>query len=210
MLYRLLILIALGILPLAVNAQNSRGVGFSQITNNEDVRELDVNSKRVHGRVTQRLKRLGRDIAFIGSKKNTERKKDYTIESTLFLFVDKGKESIMQVSSVTRKKLLEQPIKRYLTGLKKIKYDRVKIEWDSISYCTKFNKQPDGTWRGTATVRQKFIGEITEPRRDVKSNYSDITTKNITIILVEERFDGQQIMTVYLHDIDVIHTRRSR
>lgn len=126
-----------------------------------------------------------------------------TIDLACLLFIDE--EAVVEVSSVTREKVINYSIREYLEHLMEMKYDKVEISWANIKYISKLRLGADGNYYGTISIEQKFIGYLGE-----KAVYEDTTIKNIEIVLktYEKIIAGKAVKQwdVLLGDIGVQET----
>jgi hypothetical protein len=91
--------------------------------------------------------------------------------------------------------------------IKVIQYDKVEIEWTNVQYVSKLRKGPDGNYYGVISFEQVFKGYS----GDNQLQYSDVTRKNIEVILktYDKYVDGKAVPTwdVFLSEIKVISTK---
>lgn len=113
----------------------------------------------------------------------------------------------VQVSSTTRGTTNSYPVKRYLDRLQILKYKKVEITWYDIHYVSQLQQAPDGKYYGVVTIYQKFTGFGAEGIPE----YSDVTQKNIEMILTPEVINNfgeeERIWTMEICDINVVETK---
>lgn len=129
------------------------------------------------------------------------------IDNAVELFVNEDAQ--VQVSNIRNTNNPNSPIKirDYLNKLKLLKYDKVEIRWTSIQYISPLRLADDGCYHGVISFEQEF-----ERTRDGRIIYSDLTRKNVLVILKPQQvpIDGvtYSCWDVFLSDIKVTETRQ--
>jgi hypothetical protein len=130
---------------------------------------------------------------------------DKFIDMAVGLFT--GEEARVETSSVNSSNVSRFRIREYLRRIKLIQYDKVEIEWTHVQYVSKLRKGPDGNYYGVISFEQTFKGYS----GDNQLQYSDVTRKNIEVILktYNRYVDGKSVPTwdVFLSEIKVISTK---
>lgn len=136
---------------------------------------------------------------------SAEKNKDVNLACDLF-----KQDAQIEISNVNiPDKKNKYPIRNYLNLLlyNAARYQKIVIESADINYVTQFKQATDGSYYGTVSYVQKFIGYI-----DGVPAYQDITTRGVEIIIKTyyKLINGQEIRAydVVLGDVSVKETRR--
>jgi hypothetical protein len=152
----------------------------------------------------EKVRDLGKYISIIGNKATEYSEAKRVIDRAQELFMEG---SVMEVSSLYRKKVNTYKIKEYLERLMRLNYQKVNITWFKIQYVSDLVKQPDGRYVGVITIYQRFEGETKEGFK-----YVDTTKKDITIYVERKstQIDGIPVgfWDVLLGDIRVKETTK--
>lgn len=171
----------------------------------EEVKLTDEDLKQFKERVGIMIDDFQDYLSIIGSKEKPKNVKDYYVEQTLDLFINKGEKVTMEVSSTKRKYPYEYLIKVYLQRLANLRYAKVKIEQAQTFHISNFYKVGENKYRAAATIFQKFCGYNKYGDNYVK-RYCDVTKKTIEIhiYLVEDLYGKRWV--VKLGDVSVADT----
>lgn len=169
----------------------------------EGLLEVDIETYRT--KALDKTDNLATYFQIIADKETPWQDANKAIDLAVKLFINE--DAKVEVSSVNSVQKKHYPIRVYLERLKLLKYDQVDIEWSDISYVSELRKGPDGNYYGTISFVQKFTGY-----RDGQVAYSDLTRKNIEVILkgYEKDVGGEivELWDIFLSDIGVVNTRR--
>ncbi len=174
----------------------------------EESESAPVDKEEFKNKALAKTKELENYLHFIAGKQTDKFKSSEAIESAVQLFL--SEENIIQVSSIDRttneQVIIKRKIREYLTRLKLLKYDKVKISWSDISYVSDIQLGESGNYYGVIVLKQKFEGYV-----DGQLKYTDITTKRMTVILkTYEKYvagEKQVLWDVFLGDIGVMETK---
>ncbi|MEM7368482.1 MAG: hypothetical protein AAF587_07745 [Bacteroidota bacterium] len=170
---------------------------------NEGILEVDLETYK--SKALDKTENLALYFQMIADKETPWQDANKAIDLAVTLFINE--DAKVEVSSVNSAVKKHYPIRVYLERLKLLKYDQVDIEWSDISYVSELRKGPDGNYYGTISFVQKFTGS-----RDGQVVYSDLTRKNIEVILkgYEKDVAGEivQLWDIFLSDIGVVNTRK--
>lgn len=168
-----------------------------------DISNLDLN--QFNEKALDRVADLGRYFSIIADKETPWQEANDAIDLAVDLFI--SEEAQVEVSSTNSTQKRQYPIRKYLERLKLLKYDQVEISWSEIQYVSNLKKGPDGNYYGIVTFQQRFTGY-----RDGRAVYSDVTKKNIEVVLKGYTKDvagvTEELWDVFLSDIGVENTRR--
>ena len=172
----------------------------------EDDVGFSVDKEEFKEKALSRTKELENYLHFIAGKQTDKFKANEAIESAVKLFL--SEDNIVQVSSKDKTGnavIFKRKIREYLTRLKLLKYDKVRISWSDISYVSDIRMGTDGNYYGVIVIKQKFEGYI-----DGELKYTDVTTKKMTVILkTYDKYvagEKQTLWDVFLGDIGVVDT----
>jgi hypothetical protein len=181
---------------------------YGQVTDTNSIAML-LKPEQIEAFRTQAQKSvndLARYMETMVDKSNETAKRDKAVSLAVKLF--RTEDNIVEVSSVknpSEKKILK--IRVYFNKIKILPYSKVTIKWYDIYLAPHFTKGTDGRYYGVATILQKFEGKT----NNELGKYSDITKKNIQIILEKteyfEGLDKKEKWILKLGDITVVETR---
>ena len=137
-----------------------------------------IDLEEYRNKALQKIDELGSYINSVSNKKTTFGEANKAIELACELFLDKGKKSYVEVSSLFRPKKDKYPVRTYLNRLKLTKYDKVEVTVANIEFVSDLKKGTDGNYYGVVTFEQRFTGYV-----DGKPIYSDFVRKNVTVVL---------------------------
>ncbi|UZR99433.1 hypothetical protein [Chondrinema litorale] len=170
----------------------------------DDPNLSNVDTQLFRDKALAKTRELEDYLTLVANKKTPFQKANDAIDAAVKLFIDEKR--MMEVSSVNRTDVTKYKLRTYFEKLKLLKYDEVRVSWSDISYVSKIEKGEDGNFYGIVTFQQKFEGFI-----DGNLEYSDITKKNITVILktYDKYIEGEKttLWDVYLGDIGVVNTK---
>ena len=177
--------------------------GFRNIEDDLKLSKKDMVAFNTRAR--QKVDEFTSYLSIVASKTESNINRDMAIKNALKLFIP---DAIVQVAykSKTGKKVYNRPIPKYLHRLKMLKgYTKVELKFYDLTYITKLEKAPDGTFRATATFYQVFTGYVGD-----KIKYNDKEKKTIEIILKmeEDPFYNERRWTLYLGNIKVAETEK--
>jgi len=162
-----------------------------------------VRKEEFEEKALAKTKELEDYLRLIANKNTKFQKANEAIDAAVKLFIDENR--VMEVSSKNRTTVSKYKIRTYFEKLKLLKYDDVRVSWSDISYVSNIRKGEDGNYYGIVTLQQKFEGFI-----DNKLVYTDVTKKNMTVILkTYDKYvvgEKQTLWDVYLGDIGVVQT----
>ncbi len=153
----------------------------------------------------EKVRDLSKYISIVGDKD--------TQGSEAMRVIDRAEELFMEgseigVSSLHKPDINYFSVRKYLSNLNRLDYNKVEIEWYNIEYMSDLQQQPDGTYVGVITIFQKFKGYDAEGRLI----YQDTTKKDITVYVKrkETQIGGRLIgfWDVLLGDIRVKETSK--
>lgn len=163
--------------------------------------------EEIKAKTKQKVEELNRYIKTIYKRPLEAAKASTAIDLAVELFLNEDK--IIEVSIVNTTIKKRFPIRKYFEHIKYRNYDKVEIDQVSIVKVSNFFMAPDGTYRGSVVIRQKFKGWV-----DGQIKYADETDKNIEIIVkkITIPIGGtlKDFWDVYLGDISVKMTRPLR
>ena len=167
---------------------------------------LPVDEAEFKRRALNKTRRLTQYITVISNKNTPSIEASKTITEAIVLFISDT--CIVQVSNINSpNKIIEKPIRTYLTHVKLLKYDKVEIEWADVNYVGEIRKGPDGNYYGYVTFLQRFKGI-----KDQQVVYEDQTTKKVEVIFkgYSKLADGVSVdlWDVLLSNIKVEQTSR--
>ena len=207
------ILLFISFYSLNISAQNVRG---QNTINNEQIRLTPEEKELFKKRTLEKIHDFQHYLSIIASKEKSKETKQVNYELSLDLFINKGKDVYMQVSSAYRntKKLVEMPL--YLKRLANLPYTKVVMK--SVKSLTVSNWFKKGTdefgypiYEATATYYQEFIG-YNGSFENQKVVYRDITQKTVTVEIryqtSSHAIDGKGKWIVLLGDINVEETTK--
>lgn len=154
-------------------------------------------------RTKQIVKEFESYIPIIADKTRGDYDRDAAIEAAENLF---SKGSTIQVSSKFSKDKKTFTISNYLKILKTTpRYAQIKITFYDVARVSEFIKDPDGNYRGSATIFQQFQGFD----KNGKVLYKDQTQKKIAteISPEEDPFYQEKRWKVFLGNIIVEETK---
>ena len=166
--------------------------------------DLDAASQELFkAKSLQKTEDLGKYLNLIANKSTESNIANKAVDQAVGLFVNE--EATVETTKPNGDKD-QQPIRSYLQKLKLLKYAKVLIEWTDISYVSNLRRGPDGFYYGVISLQQKFSGFM-----DNKLVYSDITKKNIEIVLKTYRkeVEGEslELWDVFLNNIGISASR---
>ncbi len=181
----------------------SLGANLANKPQNDLGNEIDLDNASFEQFKTKALQKsadLGRYLNQISNKSTDFQDANKAINNAVELFVSEDATVEISSSSASMKSRLK--IREYLNKLKLLKYSKVSIEWTDIYYVSNLRKGPDGNYYGVISLQQKFEGY-----QEGKVVYSDITRKNIEIVLKTYRkeVEGESLLLwdVFLSDIGI-------
>ncbi len=147
---------------------------------------------------------LGDFIKIISDKDSDPLDIPVAINNAVKLFVDESAQ--VEVTSLKDTSVRRRfPIRQYLNKVKLLHYSNVKVTWFKVEYISDLKLGSDGNYYGVIAFEQLFEGLI-----DGQVVYSDLTTKNVKIVIKSEPSykDGEveYCFVVYLGDIEAQHT----
>ncbi|MDX2285221.1 MAG: hypothetical protein NW241_13735 [Bacteroidia bacterium] len=167
--------------------------------------ELNIDFEAFKGKAVDKANQLYQYMVIIANKTTAWEDANRSIDQAVTLFLNE--EAQVEVSVAGSELKQRFPIRKYLERLKLLKYDQVEITWSDVTYVSNFTKGPDGNYYGVVSFLQRFTGI-----REGKPVYSDVTRKNITVVLKSyEKIEGGQVTElwdVFLSDIGVVNTRK--
>jgi len=182
---------------------SSLGANLANKPQNDLGNEIDLDNASFEQFKTKALQKsadLGRYLNQIANKSTDFQDANKAINNAVELFLSEDATVEISSSSATQKARLK--IREYLNKLKLLKYSKVNIEWTDIYYVSNLRKGPDGNYYGVISLQQKFEGY-----QEGKVVYSDITRKNIEIVLKTYRkeVEGESLLLwdVFLSDIGI-------
>jgi hypothetical protein len=165
----------------------------------------DVSFKEYEQKALNKVNDLTVYMSKIANKATDFGESGKAIDLAVMLFV--SEESVVEVSSVKTGTRNKYKVRKYFNNLKLLKYDKISIEWTNINYVSNLKKGDDGNYHGTISYQQEFKGY-----KDGKVVYSDITEKNVEVILKTymKNVDGESklLWDVFLEDIGVEQDRQ--
>jgi hypothetical protein len=165
----------------------------------------DVSFKEYEQKALNKVNDLTVYMSKIANKATDFGESGKAIDLAVALFV--SEESVVEVSSVKTGNRNKYKVRKYFNNLKLLKYDKISIEWTNINYVSNLKKGDDGNYHGTISYQQEFKGY-----KDGKVVYSDITEKNVEVILKTymKNVDGESklLWDVFLEDIGVEQDRQ--
>jgi len=151
----------------------------------------------------QKTEDLGKYLNLIANKSTESVVASKAIEQAVGLFFS---DSSYVETTKSNGERHQEHIRKYLNKLKLLKYSKVLIEWTDISYVSNLRKGPDGFYYGVISLQQKFSGFI-----DNKLVYSDVTRKNIEIVLktYTKEVEGEtvELWDVFLNNVGISASR---
>jgi hypothetical protein len=154
-------------------------------------------------RTKQIVKEFESYIPIVADKTRSDYDRDAAIEAAENLF---SKGSTIQVSSKFSKDKKTFTIGNYLRILKTtLRYSQIKITFYDVARISEFIKDPDGNYRGSATIFQQFQGF--DNNGSIK--YQDQTKKEIATAISPEEdvFYQEKRWKVLLGNITVEETK---
>jgi hypothetical protein len=178
-------------------------------TADEDYKALNpgIDMKAFGIKAKQKTDQLTDYISILISNKTSRDQAYRTIVQACQLF--SSPDDRVEVSSINTKDKQKYRIHEYLSRLQ-LKfglYDAIKIDYAVVRYASKFLLGTDGNFHGVVTLEQTFKGYI-----DGKAVYSDITKKNIEIVVkkYQKETEGKSVTgwDVFLGDVGVVQTMK--
>lgn len=174
---------------------------------NDDPDELnDIDFQLYSRKALEKTQELSRYFQIISSKNADFETSNKAIDLAVALFINEDAAvEVGDVKSVEKKKY---KIRKYLENLKRLKYDRVEINWTNVQYVSNLRKGTDGNYYGIVAFQQEFKGFI-----DGKMVYRNVTTKNMEVILktYTKQIEGTAMLLwdIFLSDIGVTNNKTS-
>jgi len=197
--------IIVGVLLIVFSLSNT---SVSQdLTNEPEAKLTKEQIADFKGQAERIIKTLGDYVKIIGDKSQETARRKSSINQAVKLFLSDT--NVVQVSSLTTKKITEYTIGKYLNRLMMLRYDKVNITWYDMYMSDEFKLRSDGKYEAIATVFQKFDGVTNNEFENRR--YTDVTQKNIQIII--EKLDvpvGDKVEVkwrIFLGDITVVDTK---
>jgi hypothetical protein len=174
---------------------------------NDDPDELnDIDFELYSRKALEKTQELSRYFQIISSKNADFETSNKAIDLAVALFINEDAAvEVGDVKSVDKKKY---KIRKYLENLKRLKYDRVEINWTNVQYVSNLRKGTDGNYYGIVSFQQEFKGFI-----DGKMVYKNVTTKSMEVILktYTKQIEGTAMLLwdIFLSDIGVTNNKTS-
>jgi hypothetical protein len=174
---------------------------------NDEPDELNEIDFQLYSRkALEKTQELSRYFQIISGKSTDFETSNKAIDLAVALFINEDAAvEVGDVKSVEKKKY---KIRKYLENLKRLKYDRVEINWTNVQYVSNLRKGTDGNYYGIVSFQQEFKGFI-----DGKMVYRNVTTKNMEVILktYTKQIEGTAMLLwdIFLSDIGVTNNKTS-
>ncbi len=174
---------------------------------NDEPDELnDIDFQLYSRKALEKTQELSRYFQIISGKSTDFETSNKAIDLAVALFINEDAAvEVGDVKSVEKKKY---KIRKYLENLKRLKYDRVEINWTNVQYVSNLRKGTDGNYYGIVSFQQEFKGFI-----DGKMVYRNVTTKNMEVILktYTKQIEGTAMLLwdIFLSDIGVTNNKTS-
>lgn len=194
-----------------VKTETTGKVKWSDSTTIDDEKygKVKLDMKSFQDKALSKTRELIHYITEIIDPKTSRENANNSIDQACLLFTDENAE--VEISSIYKNKKATNETKKirsYLTGLKMHShFSSVVIDYANITYVPKFKKGVDGNYYSVITFVQKFQGYD----KDNKPSYTDLTKKDVTIVLKSyEKADTEGNKKVewdvFLSDIGVKET----
>jgi len=165
-----------------------------------------VSRSEFEAKASQKTNQFSAYLKILCNKSGPQDERNKAIDLAIDLFVNE--DAIVYTSSITTSSIDSSKIRRYLTRVKMLNYDKIELEWTNVSYVSEVHLGPDNNLHGTITFDQVFRGY-----RDGQVIYQDITTKKAEVIMKQytKNVEGQQIpgWDVLLNNIGVKWTEKA-
>lgn len=154
-------------------AQKKKGTTIANDLSEQEVKDF-------HKQCEIKVQEFQEYLPIIADKTRSDFDRQEAVEAAERLF---NAGSSIQVSSKYHKEPVTYTIGEYLTILRDTKkYNQIKIKFYEVAKVSEFTQDPSGSYRGTATVFQEFVGYD----KNGKPIYQDRTKKNINTQLNPE------------------------
>ena len=172
-------------------------------------RQLEIDSISLidySAKVKLKARDLGDYMSSITDKRTDEDELEILINLALNLF--KSDTCSVAVSKINVDEIKYYTIKEYLIKLKQLRgiYDKIEITWSKVAFVSNLKLGTDGRYHGVVSIEQKF-----KAYRDGRIVYTDVTQKNIEIILEGFKICEEGICKnhwqILLSQIGVVETR---
>lgn len=184
-------LIVIGILILWFNPGSSQSLNEPNLENFKKMAEIKANSFSVY-------------ISTIANKTTSLDDKETAINQACRLFIsDTVNIQISYCPSGGSPTIYSRTLIKYLRRLSMLNYDHISIEWIDVVMVKDLKKGTDGNYYGIISTVQRFTavkGEYT---------YSDVTTKNIEVVLKpylkpNDQGEDEWRWDVYLSNVNIV------
>jgi hypothetical protein len=183
---------------------NSKAIDAKKNDEPDELNEIDF--QLYSRKALEKTQELSRYFQIISGKSTDFETSNKAIDLAVALFINEDAAvEVGDVKSVEKKKY---KIRKYLENLKRLKYDRVEINWTNVQYVSNLRKGTDGNYYGIVSFQQEFKGFI-----DGKMVYRNVTTKNMEVILktYTKQIEGTAMLLwdIFLSDIGVTNNKTS-